>query len=115
MIAVLAGLGRDGCREEAEGKVAGGAYLSVGVLRCPGVERIVHEIQEVVDQDRSASFADRIGIETRCLASAAHRRHQLHGNRIERVHDDVGECERVLRWRKGRIGHSEHTQSGGSG
>lgn len=48
----------------------------------------------------------------RSLASAAHRRHQLQGDLVERVHDDVGEGKCILGWRKGRIGHGEYPQSG---
>ena len=34
---------------------------------------------------------------------------------VRMTYDDVGEGKCILGWRKGHIGHGEHTQSSGSG
>lgn len=49
------------------------------------------------------------------LVSTAYRGHEFLGDLFERVHDDVGERERVLGGRKGRIGYGEYPQSGSGG
>ncbi len=64
--------------------------------------------------DKCRASAPMTHYDARCwpLASVAHRRHQLQGDLVEGIHDDVGERKRILGWRKSRIGYGEHSQSG---